>query len=230
MITEADFGGGWGTPATNAGVEAPTKKFWNGDPHLLLKDGQPISLPAMERDVAAHTANFWRDALHALPEKDAIYQITFIGPVVNKFAFQDATAMTLAHAFPVVRRWADLSAACKAKLRDQLKQVTRNADRQHPEIGTALQLLTPEAESQVCERLSRLDLTATDDATFLRELYTPAVEAIIASTVAGSPLQRHVARQDALNELQALIKKLTTGKPAKPNQVLRNEARNEPNG
>ncbi len=72
--------------------DTKTKKFWDADPHLL-RDGEAISLPGLSSDVAAHSSKFWRDALRLRGARTG--KVVAIGPVVNKFTFQDATAVNL---------------------------------------------------------------------------------------------------------------------------------------
>ena len=180
------------------------KKFWDADPHLL-RDGEPISLPGLGADVAMHSSQFWRDALRL--QRGQVGRVTAIGPVVNKFTFQDGVSISLPEASDDVKRRANLSADCGGELRDLLKQVTQNPLRQHPEIGASVKLLTPNAEAQIRDRLSRTNASPGDNATkdkaFLREVYAPVVEQVIASVTPGSPLRRRAAR----NHTQALLNK-----------------------
>ena len=180
------------------------KKFWDADPHLL-RDGEAISLPGLGADVAMHSSQFWRDALRL--QRGQVGRVTAIGPVVNKFTFQDGVSISLPEASDDVKRRANLSADCGGELRDLLKQVTQNPLRQHPEIGASVKLLTPNAEAQIRDRLSRTNASPGDNATkdkaFLREVYAPVVEQVIASVTPGSPLRRRAAR----NHTQALLNK-----------------------
>jgi hypothetical protein len=187
---------------------------------MLLKkerDGEPISLPDLGKDVSRHSSRFWRDALRLRPEQ--VGKVSAIGPVVNKFTFQDATSVTLPSASAAGKNWAKISADCDGELRGLLKQVTPNRDLQHPEINAAVELLTPNAEAQIRGRLSRpIASTAdieTDDKAFLREVYAPVVEQVVASVTPGSPLRRRDAKNHAQALLDKQIRKLVE-KPAQP--------------
>ncbi len=219
------------------------KKFWDADPHLLV-DGEPISLPGLGADVAVHASNFWRDALRL--QRGEVGRVTVIGPVVKKFVFQDATSVALPDASAAVNGRASLSADCNGGLGGLLKQVTLNPNRQHPEIGSALRLLTPDAEAQIRDQLSRSNAPAGDDAAepaaFLRDLFEPVVEQVITSVTPGSPLRRYAARNRARNllneQIRALLQKLhhssnadsPAAAPAEPRRSSRKETQDEPEG
>jgi hypothetical protein len=179
-----------------------TKKFWDDDPHLL-RDGETISLPGLSSDVAAHSSKFWRDALRLRGAQTG--KVVAIGPVVNKFTFQDAICVGLPNTTSQKR--AKLSADCGDTLRNLLKRITPNPDRQHPEINSALVLLTPDTEAQILVMLNEPGAT-TDDTTTLHEIYEPLVEQIVASTVRGSPLRRREASKRARRELNSTLRKL----------------------
>ncbi|MEN6484393.1 MAG: type I-E CRISPR-associated protein Cse1/CasA [Syntrophobacteraceae bacterium] len=191
------------------------KKFWDADPHLL-RDGEAISLPGLGEDAAMHSSRFWRDALRL--QRGQVGRVTAIGPVVNKFTFQDSVSVTLPDASASVKDRAELSGACSGELSDLFKRVTQNPQRQHPEIGAAVKLLTPNAEAQIRDRLSRLNAStgdnATEDKAFLYEVYAPVVEQVIASVTPGSPLRRYATRNHAQDLLNEKIKELVE----KPNQ------------
>ena len=193
------------------------KKFWDADPHLL-EDGEPISLPGLAADVAVHASKFWRDALRL--EREEVGRVTVIGPVVNKFVFQDATSVALPDASAGVNGIASLSADCNGELAGSLKQVTPKPGRQHPEIDSALKLLTPDAEAQIRDRLSALDTPAGDGAAehaaFLQGVFKPVVERVIASVTPGSPLRRYAARSHAQALLNDLLNKKIKALVQKP--------------
>jgi hypothetical protein len=151
-------------------------------------------------------------------QRGQVGRVTAIGPVVNKFTFQDATSVALPDASAAAKNRAKISADCSGKLGDLLKQVTRNPQRQHPEIGASVKLLTPNAEAQIRDRLRRLNTSAGNDAiedkAFLHEVYAPVVEQVIASVTLGSPLRR----RDAKNHAQALLNKKIKELLEKPNQ------------
>lgn len=191
------------------GGDMRAKKFWDADPHLL-RDGEAISLPGLGADVAMHSSQFWRDALRL--QRGQVGRVTAIGPVVNKFTFQDGVSIALPDASDDVKSRANLSADCGGELRGLFKQVTQNPLRQHPEIGASVKLLTPNAEAQIRDRLSRINAStgdnATEDKAFLHEVYAPVVEQVIASVTPGSPLRRHATRNHAQALLNKKIKEL----------------------
>ncbi len=196
--------GGWPTPTS----DGRTKKFWDADP-LLLRDDEPISLPGLGATAAAHAARFWRAAFRLRGARTG--KIVAIGPVVNKFVFQDATSVGLPSAFAQTR--VDHSSECSDKLRGLLKRVTPNPDRQHPEIHAALVLMTPHTEARIRALLNDPD-AAIDESGFLNEIYPPLVEQVIASTARGSPLRRREAMARARSALDDAIRKVTA--PPKP--------------
>lgn len=185
------------------------KKFWDSDPHLL-KDGEAISLPGLGADVAMHSSHFWRDALRL--QRGQAGRVAAIGPVVNKFTFQDMVSITLPDASASVKNLTELSGACSDELSSLLKQVTQNPDLQHPEIGSALKQVTPNSEAQIRDRLSLINASGGNNATgveaFLNEIYSPVVEQVIASVTPGSPLHRRAARNHAQALLNKKIKEL----------------------
>lgn len=186
-----------------------SKKFWDADPHLL-EDGEPIALPGLEADVATHASKFWRAALDL--QREEVGRVTVIGPVVNKFVFQDATSVALPEASASVKGIADLSAECNGGLAGSLKQITLNPGRQHPEIDSALKLLAPDAEAQIRDRLGRLETRAggaTEHTGIVRGVLEPLVERAIVSVTPGSPLRRHAARLHAQALLNKKIKVLS---------------------
>lgn len=209
--------------------DTKTKKFWVADPHLL-REGEAISLPGLGADVAAHASRFWRDALRLRGERTG--KVVAIGPVVNKFTFQDATSVPVPHTATMER--AELTKACaeilrgtegkegpneddEAKLRRRgvLRTVTPNPDRGHPEIRAALVLLTPDAEGRVRDQVGASD-PAKDDAQFLRGVFEPLVDHVVASTARGSPLSRRAASTHARALLSERIRKLGETTPRTP--------------
>lgn len=184
------------------------KKFWDGDPHLL-KGEEPISLPGVGSDVGVQSSRFWRDALGSQPVRDR--KVVAVGPVVNKFVFQDATAIDLPPL--TAEHLSGLSREISAKMCDLLKRVMPNPDRQHPEIRSMVALLTPEMESRVRDRLCRCagsgDPTDANDFTFLRELYEPFMDMAVSSVSRRSPLQKQDTRRHARALLERMIVQLT---------------------
>ncbi|MCC7387338.1 MAG: type I-E CRISPR-associated protein Cse1/CasA [Phycisphaerales bacterium] len=189
--------------------EGRTKKFWDADPHLLT-DGEPVSLPGLAASVASHSSRFWRAAYRLRGGQAA--KVVAIGPVVNKFVFQDATSVSIPSASGRTR--ADLSGECSDKLRSLLRRVTPNPGRQHPEIHAALVLMTPHAEARVRALLDEPDSAGTD-AEFLNDIYQPLVEQVVACTACGSPLRRRAARNKALALLSQCVRGLAD-KAAQP--------------
>lgn len=185
------------------------KKFWDADPHLL-EDGEPISLPGLGADVAFHASNFWRAALRL--QRGEVAGVTAIGPAVNKFIFQDATSVSLPNSSAAVNIRARLSEDCSGGLSEILKKVTLNPNRQHPEIGSALKLLTPDVEAEIRDRLSRLNpsegVNPPQLIEFLQSVFEPVVERVVVSATSGSPLRRYAARSRAQTLLNERIKKL----------------------
>lgn len=187
--------GGWSTPM----MDRSKKKFWDCDPHLL-KEGEPISLPGLVANVAAHSSRFWREALRL--RHLGTDRVAAIGPVVNKFVFHDATSVNLPNAAVPAR--VELSKDCSDNLRVLLKKVTPNSERQHPEIKAGLVRLTPDTESRIRATLNETDATV-DDGKLLRETYQPAVQQVVASTTPGSPLRRRAAMINAQASLDKKI-------------------------
>lgn len=199
LIVSLCNGSGWPTPTT----AGRTKKFWEGD-QLLLKEDEPIALPELAADAAAHSSRFWRDSLR-LCQKEAAKRVA-VGPVVKKFTFHDAMSIDLLSASARTR--ADLTGRCADRLSDLRKQITPNPDRQHPEINAAFVLMTPDTEARIRAALHGSH-TTTDDVAFLNRVYQPAVMQVVASTVPGSPLRRREAVARARSALDAAIQKAT---------------------
>lgn len=204
LVSSLSNEGGWPTSAT----DGLTKKFWTGDPHLL-KDPEPISLPGLGFDAAAHSSKFWRDALRLRGERSG--KVVAIGPVVNKFVFQDAVSVNVLEGYAQTQ--AKISADCYRRLRGLQKQITRNPERQHPEISAAFVLLTPDTEARIRTTLTKQD-AANDHNKFLRDVFEPLVEQVVASTARGSPLRRREAMARARSALESALNKATA--PAKP--------------
>lgn len=181
------------------------KKFWRDDPHLLQKNGEAISLPELKLDVSMHSTKFWRDALFL--QREPIGKVTAIGPVVNRFTFQDGVSVTLPVASDAVKKRAKLCGDCSNRLHEMLKCTTQNHQRKHPEIYAALKLLSPHAESHIREGLNRFNTSTGDsskkDKEFLCEVYAPLIKLVVASVTPGSPLRRC----DAMNHAHALLYK-----------------------
>lgn len=195
LITSLCNKGGWPTPTTGGRM----KKFWDMDPHLL-RDDEPISLPRLEANSARHSSKFWRDAFRLRGQRQG--KVSAIGPVVNKFTFQDATSVSVPN--PAASQRVARSARIQEDLRRLVKHTTPNSNRVHPEIDAATVLATADAEARVQATLP----AECDDKAFLRAIYEPVVEQIVACTATGSPLRRRVAREDAKHWLNSKIKGL----------------------
>ncbi len=236
--------------------DTQVKKFWVEDPHLL-RDAEAIRLPDLSDDVGLHASKFWRDALRLRGTKALAIGIVGDG----QYVFHDAPAVRLPNTSATLL--AKLTSDCAQVLRGTgvkkkpnenseakflrcgvLRLVTNNPDLQHPEIDVAVKLLTPNAEAQIRDRLSRTNAlmgdNTTKDKAFLHEVYAPMVEQVIASTTPGSPLRRHARRNHAqalLNtKIQDLVEKpdhlSNAGTPAavpgKPKRGRKKGASNEP--
>ena len=103
------------------------KKFWIKDPHLL-KQAEPIRLPDLKEDVALHSSRFWRDALR-LQQRQA-GKVTAVGPIVNKYTFQDCVSITFPDTSEEVKRRAELSAACSGTMRVLLTRKIHENEKQ----------------------------------------------------------------------------------------------------
>lgn len=189
--------GGWPTPTT----AGRTKKFWHADPHLVM-DGEPIALPGLAANAGSHTSRFWRAVLRLRATGPG--KVVAIGPVVNKFTFQDATSVSVPSTSTLTR--AKLCDVDSNNLRGLLKQATPNPDRQHPEISAALVMLTPDTEAQIRATLDQAGELA-DDTRVLHEIYAPLVRRVVASTTCGSPLRRREAMQCTESALEQALQK-----------------------
>ncbi len=201
LLTSLCNEAGWSTPL----AVGKKKKFWDADP-LLLKDDEPISLPGLGSDIAAHSSRFWRNALRLRHERER--KVTAIGPVVNKFTFQDALAVALPGVSAARKNLPELSDNFRKKLCNLLVQVTQNPKLQHPAIRSVVVLLTPQVEDQIRKRLNVTTSDSESDDVFLKEIFAPMVEQIIESVIHGSPIRRQTAKNYAQALLSIKIKKL----------------------
>lgn len=177
--------------------DTQVKKFWIEDPHLL-KDAEATGLPDLNADAGIQASRFWRDALRLRASK-----VVAVGPVVNKFTFQDAISVDIPGAGAITTKLASASKNTSDTLRALVKFTTTRKDLQHPEIHAATVLLTPEAERQVQaylaqEKPGQAPSTFDADKQFLREIYQPLVKQVVDATAKGTPLRRRVAKQKAL--------------------------------
>lgn len=180
--------------------DTQAKKFWLEDPHLL-KQNEPIGLPDLNADVAMHASRFWRDALRLRGAKAVAVGIVGDG----QYIYHDAPSALLPDTSDDINRRANLTSDCSVELRDLLRQLKQNPKGTHLEIDSVVKLLTPNAEAQIRGQLKQLSASfcgsATDEKTFLREIYSPMVERVIASITPGSPLRRKAMQ----NQAQALL-------------------------
>jgi hypothetical protein len=207
------------------------KKFWVEDPHLL-KETEAIRLPDLSEDVGLHASKFWRDALRLRGTKALAIGIVGDGQYVfhdtAAVHLPDTAAFTLAKLTSVcveilrgtgMKEKPNENSEAKLRRRGVLRAVTYNPDLRHPEIDAFVKHLTPNAEAQIRDRLSRINASTGDNATegkaFLHEVYAPVVEQVIASVTPGSPLRR----RDAMNHAQALLNKKIKELVAKPDHL-----------
>lgn len=182
-----------------SGSDTQVKKFWDEDPHLL-KDAESLGLPDLNADAGVQASRFWRDALRLRGQRQG--KVSAIGPVVNKFTFQDATSVSVPN--EAANQRVERSASIREGLRGLVKYTTPNRDRVHPEIHAATVLATPDVETRVQAAL----ISKSDDEVLLCEIYEPVVEQIVASTAKGSPLRRRAAKEHAKALLNKKIKEL----------------------
>ena len=179
--------------------DTQVKKFWDEDPHLL-KDAEALGLPDLNADAGIQASRFWRDALRLRGQRQG--KVSAIGPVVNKFTFQDATSVSVPN--EAANQRVERSANIRDGLSGLVKYTTPNRDRQHPEIHAATVLVTPDAETRVQAAL----ISKSDDEAVLCEVYEPVIEQVVASTAKGSPLRRRAAKEHAKAMLNKNIKEL----------------------
>lgn len=189
-----------------SGSDTQVKKFWDEDPQLL-KDTEALGLPDLNADAGVQASRFWRDAFRRRGQRQG--KVSAIGPIVNKFTFQDATSVSVPN--EAANQRVERSASIREGLRGLVKNTTPNRDRVHPEIHAATVLATPDVETRVQAAL----ISKSDDEVLLCELYEPVVEQIVASTLKGSPLRRRAAKEHAKALLNKKIKELVE-KPDHP--------------
>jgi len=182
-----------------SGSDTQVKKFWDEDPHLL-KDAEALGLPDLNADVGVQASRFWRDVFRLRGQREG--KIFAIGPVVNKFTFQDATSVSVPN--ETANQRVERSASIRDGLRGLIKYTTPNPDRVHPEIHAATVLAIPDVEAHVQAALK----SKHNDEVLLCEIYEPVVEQIVASTTKGSPLHRLAAKEYAKTMLKKKIKEL----------------------
>jgi len=173
--------------------ETQLKKFWVEDPHLL-KEAEAIRLPDLSEDVGLHASKFRRVALRLRGTKALAIGIVGDG----QYVFHDTPTVLLPDA--AAAKLARSTMECSNELCGLVKGTTSNSSRNHPEINAATTLLIPDAEARIFAALENPE-RLTDDKQFLRDIYQPVVEQVIAATATGSPLHLRAAKQRA----QALL-------------------------
>lgn len=182
-----------------SGSDTRVKKYWDEDPQLL-KDAEALGLPDLNADAGVHASRFWRDALRLRGQRQG--KVSAVGPVVNKFTFQDATSVSVPN--EAANQRVERSASIRDGLCGLVKYTTPNRGRVHPEIHAATVMATPDVETRVQEALT----SKSEDDVFLCEIYEPVVEQIVSSTSKGSPLRRRAAKEHAKALLIKKIKEL----------------------
>ncbi len=191
-----------------SGSDTQVKKFWDEDPHLL-KDSEALGLPDLSADAGMQASRFWRDAHRLRGQRKG--KVSAIGPVVNKFTFQDATCVSVP--YEESKQRVELSAIIRDGLYGLVKYTTPNKDRMHPEIHAATVLATPDVEARIQAALE----SKSDDEVLLCEIFEPIVEQIVASTVKGSPLRRRMAKEHAIAMLKKKIRDMVERQAQPPN-------------
>ena len=186
--------------------DTQVKKFWVDDPHLL-REAEAIGLPDLSADVALHASKFWRDALKLRAAKAVAIGIVGDG----QYIFHDTPAVSLPGAAAV--KLATLTKDCADTLRDLKKEITPNPKRLHPEISAAIVLMTPTTEARIRTTLAK-QVPEADHNEFLRDIYAPLVEQVVACTARGSPLRRRESMDRAHLALDSALNKATA--PANP--------------
>lgn len=180
-----------------------SKKFWDADPHLL-RGTEPVSLPSLVDDAGKHSSKLWRAAVRL--GQEVAGKVTAVGPVVNKFTFQDATSVVLPG-----MAWVRSVLAEDINLHDLLKGLVPNRERKHPEIKAAVVALTPDAEARTRAALMKADATAEvekdlkDIQEDLKDILLSQVRRAVAATSPGSPLKRLAAQRRAESQLSETI-------------------------
>jgi hypothetical protein len=203
---------------------------WDGDPHLVRVTRKKGKKGATVKVLIAHpgpneaidrSAMLWRDLTHGVAESTAAnsdpsrpHDVVVIGSAQALLKHSEAIRVAPSADASVLRR-ADLSKNCVDTLPRLIKSTTpnRKADKdKHPEIDSAVVLMTPCVEARVriglAQPIAMAQLDSEADRKFLSEIYEPVVEQIVASTVPGSPLRRRAAKNHAQALLSNKIKEL----------------------
>lgn len=203
---------------------------WDGDPHLVRVKRKKGKKGATVKVLIAHPgpnepidrlAMLWRDLTHGVAESMAPnadcsrpHDVVVIGSAQALLKHAEAIRVAPSADASVMRR-ADLSKNCVDKLPGLIKSTTpnRKADKdKHPEINSAVVLMTPAVEARVRTGLAQPTAMGQPDSDadrkFLREIYEPVVEQVVASTLPGSSLRRRATKNHAQALLSSKIKEL----------------------
>jgi len=225
IIRRIAFGPGWKSPFTGSGKE---KKFWPGDPHLLLAgarkakkptrkssqnkapektNGQPIGFPPPNLRVGIH-ASFWRTAAKVAADNAKCGKsLQVMGPAANKALYQDSTAITVpAVTHDAAQRLGYLD-NIRAALPGMLQKTTVNPQRRHPNRFAALDAFSASLES----KLNAHGIQSPSEAS--ANEFAKAVRRVVLATTGGSPLHRRQSLEDADRALQETMEKAKAQQP-----------------
>lgn len=207
-----------------------TGEPWDSDPHLIRVTRKKGKKGATVKVLIAHpgpnealnrSAMLWRDLTNGVAESTAAnsacsrpHDVVVIGSAQALLKHSETIRVT-PNADAAVMKRAHLSKNCVDNLPWLIKSTTANrkTDKdKHPEIDSAVVLMTPAVEALVRTGLAQpIAMGQTDseaDRKFLREIYEPVVEQIVASTVPGSPLRRCASKNHAQELLSNKIGEL----------------------
>ncbi|MCL4199412.1 MAG: type I-E CRISPR-associated protein Cse1/CasA [Phycisphaerales bacterium] len=204
---------------------------WDGDPHLVRVERRKGRTGATVKVLISHpgpneaidrSAMLWRDLTHGVAESTPAYSascrlhdVVVIGSAQALLKHAEAIRVASSANASAMKR-VDQSKACLDELPSLIKSTTANrkADKdKHPEINAAFVMVIPDSETRIRAMLNEPDV-ATDESGFLKEIYQPLVEQVIASTARRSPLRRKEALTRASSALDAAIRRATA--PPKP--------------
>ncbi|HOQ06056.1 MAG TPA: type I-E CRISPR-associated protein Cse1/CasA [Anaerohalosphaeraceae bacterium] len=210
LIREIRFQPGW--------RQIDPKQPGDADPHLVKG---PVSYPSPnDNDSVEHSAMLWRNLMKGVFKPTDTYPINSVPHDVVVLGSVQALLKhcEMIRVKPVegaVAKRVELTKHCADTLRFLVKSATLNqktSKNDHQEINAAVVLLTPDTEAQIQTALEQTLPTEQNDSEadkkFLREIYEPLVEQIVASTVTGSPLHRRAAKERALALLNKKIDEL----------------------
>lgn len=219
LIREIHFQPGW---------KRLSDKPWDADPHLVRvarkqKNGAAekvlVAYPS-PNDSVERPAILWRDltqgvfeSIGANPNNSRPHDVVVLGSVQALLKHCEMIRVKPSAGAAVAKR-VDLSKNFADTLRFLVKHTTPNkktAKDVHSEVNAAVVLAIPDAESRLQAALEQPTVTvqpAAEVDRFLREIYEPVVEQIVASTATGSPLWRRAAKDRAQALLNEKIKEL----------------------